>query len=102
SGTSLLQTQADGTLPAPGSADNPYSGVTFANGVADAQALNLGGQVAGVTVTNNSAPIAGWIGFGASDPWSFAGPLTPLGASDFIGAAEHEITEVMGRITDLG
>jgi autotransporter passenger strand-loop-strand repeat protein len=102
SGTSLLQKQADATLPTPGAASNPYASGTFANGIADAQALNLGGQISGVTVTNDSVPIDGWIGFASGDNWSYSGSTTPAGAEDFIGGAEHEISEVMGRVSYLG
>src|SRR5262249_32964168 len=63
------------------------SGGTFAIPVAQAQAIGL--------LDNNSIPIDGWIGFGTADPWSFNGSGTPSGAEDFIGFAEHEITEVM-------
>ena len=102
SGTSPLQQQAVSGLASPGGTANPLATVTFANGIADAQALDLGGVTAGGTdISNDDVLLDGWIGFGTTDKWSFFG-TTPSNEEDFISTAEHEITEVMGRVSNLG
>lgn len=80
------QKQADGYL----TSGNPPSNGNFQIGIADAKALGL--------VSGDSEyidPVDGWIGFGTTG-WSFSG-----GQVDFIGTAEHEISEVMGRVAFL-
>ena len=48
----------------------------------------------------SSTGLDGYVGFSNSVNWSFTPGTTPsAGAYDFIGAFEHEITEVMGRIS---
>jgi hypothetical protein len=45
----------------------------------------------------------GFVGFDGAAPWTFdpnAGAVS--GAYDFIGVAEHEVSEVLGRTADLG
>jgi hypothetical protein len=45
----------------------------------------------------------GFIGFDRSSPWTFDPNHRNVGgAFDFIGVAEHELSEVLGRISDLG
>jgi hypothetical protein len=80
SGQSLIQQSADNTLPTVGDPTNFFTGANFPIPVADAQALGL--------VQNNSVSMDGWVGIGPS--------------SDLIIVAEHEITEVMGRVASIG
>jgi hypothetical protein len=71
---------------------NPTGNGTFLIPRAEAQALNL---VVGGT--------AGTFTFGAGQPYTFDPNNRAVpGAFDFIGLAEHEISEVMGRIGGLG
>jgi hypothetical protein len=67
---------------------------TFWVATAEEKALGLGVQQ--TSLTND-----GSVGFGSNYSWNFAG--SPGSTQyDFIGVAEHEITEVMGRIALLG
>ena len=64
---------------------------------ADAKALNLPPPA-------GASSVDGWVGFGSRYSWWF-GPGTGTQGSnqyDFISVAEHEISEVMGRISLLG
>jgi hypothetical protein len=77
------------------SSDSPPTSGTFAIADAEAQALGL---------MSTTPTVDGSVGFDA-DPsiWSFSPTATP--AQDeyyFIGVAEHEISEVMGRTSDIG
>jgi len=86
--TDSLQTTAYGYLPV----TDPTSGATFLISAAEAQALGL----------VNYSGSDGTFTFGTSfsyalDPNNRAVP----GEFDFIGVAEHEITEIMGRIPGL-
>ena len=94
--------EAGGPQPMSGGSNSPYQSGAFANGIADAQALDLGGSIDGITVSNDDVPIDGWIGFSTASKWSFNGGISPGGAEDLIGIAEHEITEVMGRVSYIG
>ena len=63
---------------------------------AEAKALGL--------IPGDSTAIDGYVGF-AGDPslWSFSPTATPAqNEYYFIGVAEHEISEVMGRFSDIG
>jgi autotransporter passenger strand-loop-strand repeat protein len=102
SGPSPIQQQAVGTLPNPETPGAAFAAAVFANGIADAQALSADSPTFPAGVSNNSVAIDGWIGFGANDPWSFAGSSTPGTEEDFISYAEHEISEVMGRVSYVG
>jgi hypothetical protein len=42
----------------------------------------------------------GFVGFDKTAPWTFSGAAP--GKFDFVAVAEHEISEVLGRIADLG
>jgi hypothetical protein len=69
---------------------DPTPGRNFVMSNAEAKALGL--------LAANASELDGWVGFNSTatytfDPNSRAVP----GAFDFIGVAEHEITEVMGR-----
>ena len=45
----------------------------------------------------------GFVGFDKSSPWTFNPASRGVGgAFDFIGVAEHEVSEVLGRMADLG
>ena len=87
----LSQLAAASTLPT----SDPTSGGTFDIGTADAKALGL--------IAGNSSAVDGYVGFSSSVSWSFIADATPAASAYyFIGTAEHEITEVMGRDSDLG
>jgi len=46
----------------------------------------------------NSTSLDGWVGFSNTEPFSYTPNATPgLGQYYFVGVAEHEISEVMGR-----
>lgn len=85
-------TATDASVVANLSAANPTGSGMFLVPRAEAQALNL---VVGGT--------AGTFTFGAGQPYTFdPNNRAVAGAFDFIGVAEHEISEVMGRIGGLG
>jgi hypothetical protein len=76
-------------------ASDPTSGGIFTMARPEAKALGL--------LAANSTVSDGVFGFGASDPWTYdpANRGAP-GTEDFIGTAEHEFSELMGRNSDLG
>jgi len=85
--SALLAQNAPGASTLPSS--SPFSGSLYIP-QAEAKALGL---AAGTTLD-------GYVGFSNSVSWSFTPNVTPPpGAYDFIGVFEHEITEVMGRIS---
>jgi hypothetical protein len=85
-------TATDASVVASLGPDNPTGNGTFLIPRAEAQALGL---VVGGT--------AGTFTFGAGQPYTFdPNNRAVAGAYDFIGLAEHEISEVMGRIGGLG
>ncbi len=70
--------------------------------IPDAEAKALGLPL--TTPPQLGSSIDGFVGFNSSKVWSFTpyvGSLPPTGQS-LIGAAEHEITEIMGRISLVG
>jgi hypothetical protein len=75
-------------------AADPTDGGSFFIDSAEEKALGL--------IHGNAAALDGWVGFGSGnytfDPNHRAVP----GQADFIGIAEHEISEVMGRFAILG
>lgn len=87
--SSTAQAAADSTLPA----GDPTNGGSFFVTTAEAKAL---GQVSG-----SGSSIDGYIGLSSSYPFSFTG--TPNSSQyDAIGAFEHELSEVMGRMGSVG
>ncbi len=77
------------------SSDSPPTSGTFAIADAEAQALGL---------MSGTPSVDGYVGFDA-DPsiWSFSPTATPAGDEYyFVGVAEHEISEVIGRFSDVG
>jgi hypothetical protein len=75
----------------PGS--DPTGGGSFLLATAEAKALGLG----------TGAAVDGYVGFSSSVNYTFdPNNRAVSGAYDFIGVAEHEISEVMGRIALLG
>jgi len=89
--TSSVQQAADATLPA----TDPTGGGAFDIGTADAKALGL--------IAGNAPGVDGWVGFSSTVNWSFDPNVQPpANAFDFIATAEHEITEVLGRVSYLG
>jgi hypothetical protein len=72
---------------------DPTSGGSFVLATAEAKSLGLG--------TNGA--VDGYVGFSSSASYTFdPNNRAVAGVYDFIGAAEHEISEVMGRIALLG
>ncbi|MDQ1474233.1 MAG: hypothetical protein QOJ99_5713, partial [Bryobacterales bacterium] len=69
---------------------DPTSGAPFVMSNAEAKALGfLAGKATGID---------GWVGFSSTAPYTFdPGNRSAPGKYDFIGLAEHEISEVMGR-----
>lgn len=50
-----------------------------------------------------NAPVDGWIGFSSTNSFDFSNSGVPApGQYDFIAVAEHEISEVLGRISTIG
>ena len=87
---------AIGNLPAA----NPASSSNYLLPPMEAKALNINFNYSNTFFTN--ASIDGWVGFASGSPWN----LNPTnravtGQYDFIGAVEHEISEVMGRSSQL-
>ena len=60
---------------------------------ADAQAL-------GITPPSGMG-VDGYVGFNTSDTYSFNPSSTPSGQYDFVALAEHEMAEVMGRLSGI-
>jgi hypothetical protein len=79
-----------GTLPL----SDPTNGGSYEISRAEAKALGILGAGSGID---------GFVGFSSSQPFTYD-PLNRAvaGKYDFIGVFEHEITEVMGRISMLG
>ena len=101
---SSVQMQAYSTLPTV--AQNPFVGqdpsqpsiqLTYGN----AKALGL---PVTYSATTDPDDYDGWIGFNSTSsfPWSYDPNSTPAGFNDFIAAAEHEISEVLGRTASVG
>lgn len=90
--TSPVQIAADATLPA----NDVTGGGVFDIGRAEAKALGL--------IAPNASGTDGWAGFDSNPTdWSFAPNVKPAaGQYYFIGTAEHEITEILGRNSFLG
>jgi hypothetical protein len=92
------QVSALASLPNPNIQPNgPITNANYWVSSANARALNLP-LPAGATNPD------GWVGFGSRVSWWF-GPGTGTQSSgqyDFVSVAEHEISEVMGRIALLG
>jgi len=76
-----------GGLPA----SDPTSGGTLELPTAEAKALGL--------LADNGS-LDGYVGFNSSSPFNYAGTAV-AGSYDFVATVEHEITEVMGRLSLL-
>ncbi|HEV2364420.1 MAG TPA: NF038122 family metalloprotease [Caulobacteraceae bacterium] len=89
--TSSADHTAVGTLPI----NDPTNGGQFFVSSAEAQALGLAGP--------SSGGPDGWVGISSAFPWTFdPNHRAVAGKFDAIGALEHEISEVLGRIGALG
>ena len=88
------QVAAVSTLPQSNpTSRQPIDNITVAT--AEAKALGL--------IPGNDVTIDGSIGFASNVNWSFSPTDLPAqNAYYFIGVAEHEISEVMGRFSDIG
>jgi hypothetical protein len=76
------------------SANDPTGGGNYLIATAEEKALGLIGD---------DGSLDGYIGFGSGVSYSFdSNNRAVSGKYDFIGVAEHEITEIMGRIALLG
>jgi hypothetical protein len=85
------QLAAVSTLPASG----PVVGANLDIGTAEAKALGL--------IDAGDPAVDGYVGFASNATWSFAPDVTPAaGTYYFIGVVEHEITELLGRVSLLG
>jgi hypothetical protein len=83
----------DTTAVASLASSDPTNGGSFALPTAEAKALGLGA----------GAIVDGYVGFSSSASYTFdPNNRAVSGAYDFIGVAEHEISEVMGRVALLG
>ena len=88
--TNDLRSAADATAVADLPATDPTGGASFVMSNAEAKALGL--------LAGNATGIDGWVGFNSTATYTFDPNNRAIsGAYDFIGLAEHEITEVMGR-----
>ena len=85
----------DATAVASLSASSPVSNsAQFIVSDAEAKALNLGSQTPDA--------VDGWVGFSSTLPFAYDPASRAVsGAYDLIGVAEHEITEDLGRVSDL-
>ena len=82
-----VQLAAFSTLPT----SDPTGGEGVDLSSAQAKALGLSGSSSGID---------GYVGFNSSATWSFTHGVAPAaGAYYFVGVAEHEITEEMGRFS---
>jgi hypothetical protein len=90
---SSVQKQADATLP---TVDQSPFGTGDSIGLTTANAKALG------LVDPNGTATDGSVGFNSSCAWSFDPNSTPTGDNDFIATAEHEISEVLGRLASVG
>lgn len=89
------QSASDITANASLTATDPAGGGAYFMTRAEGKALGL--------VSGGSATLDGTFTFGSQNNFTFD-PLNRqvAGKADFIGAAEHEVTEIMGRIAGLG
>lgn len=87
--TSADQEAADTTLPT----TSPVGSSSFSVATAEAKALGI---------TGASSSLDGYVGFGSSSYTFDPNNRAVSGEYDFIGVAEHEISEVMGRDAYLG
>ncbi|MGC8476499.1 MAG: NF038122 family metalloprotease [Acetobacteraceae bacterium] len=96
SGGSSYQTQAANALPG-----SDPTGSTVTNDFYVSQAEE---KALGVRLFGGGSAIDGSIGLGALSNWNFGttGVRAIAGQYDAIGAIEHEISEVMGRVGSLG
>ena len=88
--SSTWQTAADATLPS----SDPTNGGSFFVSTAEAKAL---GQVSGY-----GTAVDGYIGLSSQYPFSYSQSSIASNQFDAIGALEHEISEVMGRMGSEG
>jgi autotransporter passenger strand-loop-strand repeat protein len=90
---SYLQRTAYNTLPI--AANSPFgTGTSIRVTTAHAKALGL--------LSADEPASDGSIGFNSSDPWSFDLDSTTKGTYDLVAAAEHEVSEVLGRVSGAG
>lgn len=84
------KTQADAVAVSNLGTADPTGGRPFVMSNAEAKALGL--------LASDATGIDGWVGFRSTAPFSFdPNNRSEAGEYDFIGLAEHEISEVMGR-----
>jgi hypothetical protein len=92
--TSHATTPTDTTAVASLGAVDPTGGATF---------LIASGQAKALGFTGPSSALDGTFTFGSSNTYTFDPNNRKVpGAFDFIGVAEHELTEIMGRANLLG
>lgn len=92
-----------GTVSSVPSIPDPLLGITHNYVMATAEARAIGLTVPGATLLPGG--FDGAVGFGSKFAWSFGTVGSdPVAANtyDFIGVAEHEVSETLGRIALLG
>lgn len=88
--TGDAKSAADLTFIANMPASDPTSGALFAMSDAEAKALGL--------LAADAPMLDGYVGFNSGSPFTFdPNNRAVAGENDFIGVAEHEVSEVMGR-----
>ncbi len=75
-------------------AGDPTGGTPFFVTTAEAKALGL--------YPATESGIDGYVGLGAKDPFTYTGGTIAAGTYDAVGTLEHEISEVLGRISGIG
>lgn len=75
--------------------DDPLAGTTHNYVIATAEAKAIG-------LSGDSSPTDGWVGFSSNTQWYFGSGGQKFTQYDFTGIAEHEISEALGRIAQLG
>jgi hypothetical protein len=90
--TALNQAGIVSSVPTSG---DPLAGTAhnYVMATAEAKAIGLNGS---------STTPDGWVGFSSSANWYFGTGTPRLTQYDFTGIAEHEISEAMGRIAQIG
>ena len=85
-------------MSAPGAATLPVtSPLSGTLELTPAQAIGLG-----LPLTFSDGGVEGYVGFSSTLPFSYANGVTPAANQYyFIGVVEHEVTEIMGRVSLL-
>jgi hypothetical protein len=74
---------------------DPLAAISHNYVIATAEAKAIG-------LSGDSNPTDGWVGFSSSAQWYFGSGPQKVTQYDFVGIAEHEISEALGRVAQLG